>query len=156
MNRRRFLEAAAAVSALPLSAPTADGSVDDSPTTRTCDVCGGEKPAEMVEQTTIKPLEPLEITACEICQHVQNHSLSDHQCMQCGADIDIGFGIELEYPLGPDDLPAFMSGQLCGECAGWIASDINYEGIDADEKANDHLCDLLDAQRARLRETGGY
>ncbi|MFW6435607.1 MAG: hypothetical protein ACOCY1_04430, partial [Halovenus sp.] len=91
-----------------------------------CDICGGEKPAELIDHTTVETIAPMEADICRSCQHVQNHELPDGDCMKCGSELDARFYMEVEYPLGGDDLLARLSGALCGECAGWIGTDISY------------------------------
>lgn len=157
MERRQFLGAAAALSALPLSETGPAPSRDREPGTQQCDVCGADKPAEMVDRTAVPAIAPLEADVCRPCQLVQDHALPDGACMECGADLDgAGFEIELEHPLGPANLPALKVGTLCGECAGWIASDINYRGLRADDEAHAAFVDVLDEETARLnaREAG--
>ena len=110
-----------------------------------CEVCGTEKPAHLVDRTTVKAIDPLEADICESCQHVHNHRLNDDVCMKCGSETDgAGFYLELERPLGAEDLPANRSGSLCGDCADWIGTEIAYEAIDADEAALQELVRLLD------------
>ncbi|WP_053773055.1 hypothetical protein [Halorubrum tropicale] len=110
-----------------------------------CEICGDEKPAHLVDRTTVKAIDPLEADICESCQHVHNHRLDEDVCMKCGSEMDsAGFYLELEHPLGAEDLPANRSGTLCGECADWIGTDISYEAIDADEAALQELVRLLD------------
>ncbi|MDQ2072826.1 hypothetical protein RBH20_09795 [Haloarcula sp. H-GB4] len=145
-KRRAFLEAAALV-ATPLAAGS--GSPDDGPTTVECDICGANKPAEMVDRTTVQPITPLKADICAVCQFIQNHALPDDVCDQCGAPVDTGFGIELEYPLGEADLPALKTGRLCGDCAAWIGSDIAYRGLKADPDAHEQWLDLIDAEKGR-------
>lgn len=117
------------------------------PERQECDVCGGEKPAPMVERTTVKPIEPVEADICETCQLVQNHGFPDDACMQCGAALpDGGHYIEVEYPLGAADLPARLAGSLCGECAGWIGCDLQYEGLRADDDASEEFVAIQDRE----------
>ncbi|PHQ45122.1 hypothetical protein DJ68_14570 [Halorubrum sp. C3] len=111
-----------------------------------CEVCGGEKPAELIDHTTVETIAPLEADICQSCQHVQNHELPEDGCMKCGRDLEDSFYMEVEFPLGPEDLPARLSGSLCGDCAGWVGTEINYEAIDADEEAFQELIRLLDKQ----------
>ncbi|WP_225336362.1 hypothetical protein [Halomicrobium urmianum] len=153
MHRRTFLGAAAALTTLPtVEAASTD---DDAPDTQVCDICDAEKPAEMVERTTVETIAPLEADICRACQHVQNHEMGDGQCMQCGDDVSPGFYFEVEFPLGAAGLPGMLAGQLCGDCAGWVACDINYNGIDADEDASDQLTTIIDEETRRMNELEG-
>lgn len=153
MQRRTFLGAAATLAALPTPA-VAETERDDAPSTQVCDVCGGKKPAEMVDHVSVDTIAPFEADICEACQHVQNHRLDEGQCMQCGDEIGLGFHIEVEFPLGEANLPGMLAGELCGDCADWIACDINYESVDADEAASEELLNILDEERRRLDELG--
>jgi len=165
-DRRAFLEAAALVATTPADAihslnqqpRGSDGecwltqsddtaAADDDPAVVECAICGAEKPAGMVSRTTVDPIAPLEADICAVCEFVQNHALPDDVCMQCGDPADPGFRIELEYPLGEAGLPALKTGALCGDCAGWIASDIAYRGLDADPEAKTAWRELIDAER---------
>jgi len=114
-----------------------------------CAICGAERPAELVEETTVATISPLEADICAICQLVQDHALADTVCMQCGADADPGFYIELEFPLGVTELPGKLTGGLCGDCAADIACRINYEGVDADPEAKEELTALIDEEADR-------
>jgi len=151
MQRRTFLGAAAALTTLP-TVEAATGTDDEAPDTQVCDICDAEKPAEMVERTTVETIAPLEADICRACQHVQNHENGDGQCMQCGDDVSPGFYFEVEFPLGAAELPGMLAGQLCGDCAGWVACDINYNGIDADEDASERLTDIIDEETQRMNE----
>jgi hypothetical protein len=145
MYRRTFLGAAAA-----LTTVEAASTDDEASATQVCDICDAEKPAEMVERTTVETIAPLEADICRACQHVQNHDNGDGQCMQCGDDVSPGFYSEVEFPLGAAELPGMLAGQLCGDCAGWLATDINYNGIDAD--ASDQLTTIIDEETRRMNE----
>jgi hypothetical protein len=48
-----------------------------------------------------------------------------------------------------------LVGQLCGDCAGWVACDINYNGIDADEDASERLTSIIDEETQRMNELEG-
>ncbi|WP_053773228.1 hypothetical protein [Halorubrum tropicale] len=110
-----------------------------------CEICGDEKPAHLVDRTTVKPIDPLEADICESCQHVHNHRLDEDVCMKCGSEMDgAGFYLELEHPLGAEDLQANRCGGLCGDCAGWIGTEITFKAIEADEAALQELVRLLD------------
>ena len=109
-----------------------------------CAICGAERPAELVEETTVATIKPMKADICAACQLVQDHTLADAVCMQCGADADPGFYIELEFPLGVAELPGRLTGGLCGDCAAEIACRINYEGVDADPEAKEELTALID------------
>lgn len=117
-----------------------------------CDICDIEKPASMVDRRTVDAIAPLKANVCDACYHVQTHSLGDGRCMQCGDAVGIGFEIELEFSLGAAELPGRIAGKLCGDCAGWVATDINYDGLDADDGARAQLVDLLDEEKARMNE----
>lgn len=152
-DRREFLEGVA-LAATPLpsaGASPADGDEGAQP----CAVCGADKPASMVTQTTVAPIAPLQADICAVCQFVQDHALPDGVCDQCGDAVDPGFSIELEYPLGEAGLPAFRAGTLCGDCAAWIASDIAYRSVDADPESKQTFRDLIDAENERLAALGG-
>ncbi|MGB9931552.1 hypothetical protein [Haloarcula amylolytica] len=123
--------------------------------TQHCDVCGADKPASMVTQTTVAPIAPLEASICAVCEFVQDHALPDGVCDQCGDAVDPGFAFELEYPLGVAGLPALKTGQLCGDCAAWIASDIAYRSVDADPESKQTFRDLIEAENERLAELEG-
>ena len=85
MHRRTFLGAAAALTTPPtVEAASTD---DEAPDTQVCDICDAEKPAEMVERTTVETIAPLEADLCRACQHVQNHDNGEGRCMQCGDDV---------------------------------------------------------------------
>lgn len=57
-------------------------------------------------------------------------------CKQRGGMIVTGFRIEVESPLSDAALSGIMSGKLCGECASWIAGDVDYECARNDEAAH--------------------
>lgn len=115
--------------------------------TTTCDVCGGEKPAAHVDRTTVETIAPMEADVCRACQHVQDFELPEDVCMQCGDPIETGFYFEVEFPLGVAALPGFMSGTLCGDCASWMACDINYDAVQADDEAREQHLEILDEER---------
>jgi hypothetical protein len=117
-----------------------------------CAICGGEKPADLIDETTVEPIEPMTADICRSCQIVQDHEPPEGVCMQCGDDVDPGFHIEVEYPLGAAGFLALKTGSLCGDCAGWVACDINYQGIGADEDAHDELLAALEEETEQLRE----
>lgn len=153
-SRRAFLGAAAALTALPAAGAgdvAAQTDVEE-PATQECDVCGGEKPAEMVERTTVAPIDPMEADICRACQHVQDHELEDGRCIQCGDDLSSEFYIEVHFELGPAELPGMIAGQLCGDCAGWVACDITYDGVRADDEAYEEHIEILDEETQRLKE----
>ena len=156
-DRRAFLEAAAVIATAPAAAiPGVDDQArDGDPATAECDVCGVAKPAGMVERATVGPIAPLEADICTVCQFVQDHALPDGVCDECGDPVDPGFSIELEYPLGEAELPAFKAGVLCGDCASWIASDIAYRGVQADPEASERFGELVDAEDERRTELEG-
>ncbi|MDS0284749.1 hypothetical protein [Haloarcula onubensis] len=129
-----------------------DPSADELPT---CDICGGPKPPEMVDRTTVRTIDPMQADICAACQLVQDHSLPDDACMQCGETLDAGYYLELEFPLGAAGLPGRIAGSLCGDCAGWIACDINYEGLDADDETKTEFVDVVDEETDRLKELEG-
>jgi len=154
MNRRAFLGAAAAVATLPLDV---GAGTDDEPALRDCGICGGEHPADMLDRTTVPEIAPLQEDVCWTCQFVYEHTPREGTCAQCGDPLDedypgTGFPIELEYPLGAADLPAYKSAKLCGDCAAWIASDINFRGVSNDPVASDRFSRLIDEESARLNE----
>ncbi|SFH05286.1 hypothetical protein SAMN04488063_0019 [Halopelagius inordinatus] len=120
--------------------------------TKACRVCGAEKPTAVVRETTVDPIAPLRAEVCRTCEFVQNHSLPDDRCAQCGESVKVGFSLELEYPLGEAELPAFIAVTLCDDCASWVACDIAYGGVDADEEAHDQYIDLIDREMALQRE----
>lgn len=151
-SRRQFLGAAAALTTLPALGATEATGEREAPATQECDVCGGEKPAEMVERTTVETARAIEADVCLACQFVQNHELEDGRCMQCGDEIPSGFYLEVHFPLGPAELPGMIAGQLCGDCAGWVACDINYDAVDADEGASEKLVEILDEETRRMKE----
>lgn len=109
MQRRTFLDAAAALTTLP-TVEAADPADDETPKTRVCDVCDAEKPAEMAERTTVETIAALEADICRACQHVQDHEMGDGQCMQCGDDVSPGFYFEVKFPLGAAELPGMLGG----------------------------------------------
>ncbi|MWG36595.1 hypothetical protein [Halomarina oriensis] len=154
MQRRTFLGAAAALTTLP-TVEAATSTDDEAPDTQVCDVCDAEKPAGMVERTTVETIAPLEADICRACQHVQNHDNGDGQCMQCGDDVSPGFYFEVEFPLGAAELPGMLAGQLCGECAADMACDVNFSGVDADEDAHERLIEILDEETRRMNELEG-
>jgi hypothetical protein len=141
-DRRAFLEAAALVATTPADALASVAPAE--PATEECDICGVAK--DTIERTTVPPIAPLEADICAVCQFVQAHALPDDVCDECGDPVDPGFSIELEYPLGEADLPALTAGVLCGDCAGWIASDIAYRGVQADPEAKATFRELVDAE----------
>jgi len=152
MNRRQFLGAAAALSTLPVQDVGAD---IDAPDTLACDACGAEKPAEFVDHTTVPDIAPLEVDICRSCQFTQQHTPAPGTCAECGDAVDAGFSIELEYPLGPADLPARKVATLCGDCAAWIACDINHRGVQNDEPARERLHAVIEAETARMNALEG-
>lgn len=154
MQRRTFLGAAAALTTLP-TVKVATSTDDETPETQVCDICDVEKPAEMVKRTTVETIAPLEADICQTCQHVQNHDIGEGRCMKCGDEVSPGFYFEVEFPFGAVQLPGVLAGQLCKDCAGWVASDINYNGIDADEDASERLTAILDEEKRRLNELEG-
>lgn len=156
-SRREFLGAAAALTTLPATgAGDAAAEADvEVPATQECDVCGAEKPASLIDRTTVEPIEPMEADICRVCQHVQDHELPDERCMKCGDEISSKCYLEVHYPLGPADLPAMLTGTLCGDCAGWVACDINYDGIDADDDAHETYVALLDEENEQRKELEG-
>lgn len=145
MQCRQFLGAAAALTTLPTTSTEA-------PATQVCAICDAEKPAEMVDQTTVDPIAPREAAICRACQHVQNHEMGDGQCMQCGAAVSSGWHFEVAFPLGAAELPGMLAGQLCGACAAEIASDVNFFGVEADDAAHEQLIEILDEETRRLTE----
>lgn len=160
MERRRFLGAAAALTALS-AADTADAATDtdgdaedgDAAATQHCEVCGVERPAAFVDHTTVKPIAPAAADICRVCQHVQTHDPGEQRCLQCGTDAAAGFTITIAFPLGVAALPAERTGALCGDCASSLACEITYDGVDADDDASQRLSDLIDAEH-RLRNRG--
>lgn len=58
-----------------------------------------------------------------------------------------GFSLKVECPLGAANLPALRTGQLCGDCAEWIACEFIYEAIEADEDVLEEHLELLDEER---------
>jgi len=170
MNRRAFLGAAAAVATLPATdvgesyptesnsgtgGVTADGA--DEPAVRECDVCGADQPASMVDRTTVSEIAPLQADICWSCQFVHEHTPRKGTCAQCGDALDEdypgnGFPIEIEFPLGAAELPAFKSAKLCGDCAAWIASDINHRGVHNDPVADDRHLRLIQTMDARMHD----
>ena len=152
-DRRTFLRGVA-LAATPL--PSAGASpADGDEGTQPCDICGAEKPASMVTQTTVGPIAPLEASICAVCRFVQDHTLPDGVCDQCGDAVDSGFAIELEYPLGEAGLPAFKARALCGDCVAWITSDIAYRSVDADPESKQTFRDLVEVENERLADLEG-
>jgi hypothetical protein len=121
------------------------------PDVQTCDVCGAEKPADMVERTTVDTIGPMEADVCATCRQVQDHQLPDDVCMKCGDELEAGSYLEIEFPLGAAELPGHIAGYLCGDCAAWIAHRINYSGIDADDEAYEEYLDRIKEEDRRLR-----
>lgn len=117
-----------------------------------CDICGGDKPADMVNRTTLPSIDPIEVDVCRVCEIVQKYEHPDDVCRKCGDDIGTGFSIEIEYPLGTGEFPARLSGSLCADCAGWIGHNITYHSIESDEEACDEWVDVIREQRRRLSE----
>ena len=134
MQRRTVLGAAAALATLPtLEAATNTNTDADPPETQVCDICDGDKPAGMVERTTIEPIAPLEADICRPCQRVQTHDTDDGHCMQCGDTVSPRCYAEVEFPLGAAALPGRLAGQLCGDCAASVACGINDNSSTDDE-----------------------
>ncbi|MDS0220877.1 hypothetical protein NDI54_05850 [Haloarcula sp. S1AR25-5A] len=152
-DRRAFLEAAAVVATMPADALA--GVAPAEPATEECDICGAAKPAGMVERTTVPPIAPLEADICAVCQFTQEHTQPDGVCMECGEPVDPGFSIELEYALGEADLPALKTGQLCGDCSSWVASDISHRGLMNDDEARETYRELVDAEHERMAALEG-
>lgn len=123
------------------------------PERQRCEVCGAEKPADMVDRTTVATVGALELDVCETCQLVQNHELPEDVCMKCGDDVDGGFYMEVEYPIGPSGALGQRSGTLCGDCAGWIGCRIAYQSLDADDDAREAHVELLDEEHERHIES---
>jgi formate dehydrogenase maturation protein FdhE len=154
MHHETFLGAAAALATLPTveATPSTD---HEAAATQMCHICGGEKPAGMVERTTVDTIAPLEADICHACQHVQNHDNGDGQCMQCSDAVSSGFHIEVKFPLGTAELPGRLAGQLCGDCAGRVAADLNCNGIDADDTAREQLAAIIDEETERMADLEG-
>ena len=152
MQRRTFLGVAAALTALLPDDPT---TTDERPPTQECAICGAAKPARMVERTTVAPIAPRDAATCRACQHVQNHTLGEGRCMQCGEAVSPGFAIELAFPLGAAALPGTLAGQLCGDCADALAGDITDAALAADEAASDRLAAILAEETRRLNDLPG-
>lgn len=146
MQRPPFLSAAALT---PLSTDAVTTTTDTSATQR-CDICGGEKPAEMVERTTVKPIAPREADICWTCQHVHDHDTGDGRCLQCGEAVSSGFHLDIAFPLGVAELPGTRTGHLCGDCAGRMASEITYSGVEADDDAQTKRMEILDEETERM------
>ncbi|AKU09895.1 hypothetical protein [Haloferax gibbonsii] len=152
MQRRTFLSAAAVLATHPTTAVAEVDADGDTSLTKMCEICGGEKPAEMVDHVSVDTIAPFEADICAACNHVQNHWLDEGQCMQCGDEIGRGFHIEVKFPLGESGLPGMLAGELCGDCAGWVACDINYESVDADEDAHKQLIEILNEEKRRMNK----
>lgn len=118
---------------------------------QTCDICGGDD--RPVERTTVATIAPLEADLCPVCAHVQDFEQPEDKCLQCGDDVDPGHYIEVEFPLGKTELPARISGHVCGECAGWVAYRVNYRGVENDEDAHAEYCRLIGIDAADLAES---
>jgi hypothetical protein len=116
-----------------------------------CDICGGPNPPELLEQTTVRTIAPLQANLCPICRLIQDHSQPEDRCLECGDVVDTGCYIELEYPAGVEDLPARISGSLCGECAADHAFRINYRGVENDEEASERYTELVEKQSQARR-----
>jgi len=120
-----------------------------------CDICGGELPAALVEETTAATIAPLEAAMCEVCQLVQDHTQPDGNCIECGDAVASGHYIEIEFPCGVADVPARVSGSLCGKCAADHAFRINYRSVENDEDAGEQYTDLVDKQAQARRKLEG-
>jgi hypothetical protein len=167
MQRRQFLAAAAIVAEFPAidalgclnQQPAGDTAGrwlrqdDDKAGLQECDICGGEKPAEMVSRTTLPEIAPLQADVCWVCEFSHEHTPAEGVCHECGECLNGGgFSIEIEYPLGVADLPARKTATLCGDCAEWTASDITHRGVGNDDVAGPRLGRLIDEEAARLRD----
>jgi hypothetical protein len=156
MRRRQFLEAAAVVATLPVTDAAGDVPSDDGPARRGCDICGEDKPAEMVSRTTLPEIAPLRVDVCWVCEFAHQYTSPEGVCAECGERVDdevgVGYSIEIEYPLGEADLPAHKSAHLCGDCADWKAGDITHRGVSNDDVAGPRLGRLIDEEYARLCE----
>lgn len=130
----------------------ADVGVDSGGGPVECEICGDEPPADLLEETTVATIAPMRATLCTVCQLVQDHTLPDDVCMECGDELDERFYIEIEYPCGVADLPARLAGNLCGDCAEVIGSQINYRGVQADDEAAQRFADLVDEQTDRRND----
>jgi len=113
----------------------------------------------MVDRTTVPEIAPLQADVCWTCQFIHQHTPREGHCAQCGDRIGEsvpggGYAIEIEYPLGVggEGLPGHKCATLCGECAGWIASDINFRGVTNDPVAGDRFTQLLGVETERLNE----
>jgi hypothetical protein len=166
MNRRAFLGAAAAVATLPATseaAAAADVDTNDTeePAVRDCDLCGGPTPVAMLDRTTVPEIAPLQADVCWPCQFLHGHTPDDDVCAQCGDDFGEGypgggFPIEIEYPVGPVKLPGLKTAKLCGDCAAWIADDINHGGVRNDGVARERYLQLSAFETERVNELEGY
>lgn len=124
----------------------------------TCQICGGELPADLVETTTVATIDPIEASICGVCQLVQDHSQPEGHCMECGDVLDFGYYIEIEYPCGVGDFFGKVAGSLCGDCAARHAFQINSRGVENDEEASEQYTALVDKQaqaRREIQETSG-
>lgn len=153
MHRRMFLGAATALATLPsVGSADEDGDAEPEPKTKTCEICGGEKPASMVDWTTVEPIEPLKADICRACQLVQDREPDRDECMQCGDEIGTGCYCEVEFPMGVSGLEARVAGYICGDCAEWIGTDIKYDSLDADPEASERLVEILDEEQRRMKQ----
>ena len=50
-------------------------------------------------------------------------------CLTCGADLDVGLYLELEYPSEGDDVPGKIAGDLCDDCAAKIAAETRSHAV---------------------------
>lgn len=80
-----------------------------------CDVCGDQRlNVEAVELPTLG-----EVAACPTCRW--RHDTDSDGCLRCGSE-DAENYVELDAPLGAVEHSAYVDGELCGDCAAFVAS----------------------------------
>lgn len=123
----------------------ADGGEPHEPGTRRCQICDEAKPADAVEQRSPASIAPMEAMVCDTCQVIEDHQREDDACMACGEPVETGFYLELEHPVGADEVPGFLTARLCGDCAGETAHRLKYRGVENSNAAHQALLEALDA-----------
>jgi hypothetical protein len=143
MQSHHYLEAAAVLATLPVPKERETTSDNDRTDTRVCEICEETRPANRIQRTTIETVTTRSATICEACRHVLTHRPQDGQCRQCGDTIDAGHSFEIEFPLGKQNYPATLRGELCDDCASEIAWEILFSAVDADDEARHELTAIL-------------